>query len=152
MKYTTQVTINKPRNEVVQKMNNPENMKHWQRGLAGYEFTQGTPGAEGSKMQLHYKTGKREMTLTETIITNDFPDAFHATYDTKGVHNVQNNYFHEVDANTTKWVSESEFNFKGFGMKVIGFLMPGAFKKQSQKFLNDFKNFVEHGTSVENQS
>ena len=50
-----------------------------------------------------------------------------------------------------EWVSESEFQFQGFGMKLFGFLMPGAFKKQSQKYLNDFKNFVENGTSVANE-
>jgi hypothetical protein len=33
-------------------------------------------------------------------------------------------------------------------MKLIGWLMPGAFKKQSQKYLNDFKDFAENGTSV----
>jgi hypothetical protein len=28
-------------------------------------------------------------------------------------------------------------------MKIIGFLMPGAFKKQSMKYLVAFKEFVE---------
>ncbi|WP_115123166.1 SRPBCC family protein [Marinirhabdus gelatinilytica] len=148
MKYTTEITINRPRTEVVEKMDNPENMKHWQRGLISYEQLRGAPGKEGAQMQLHYKMGKRDMALTETIIKNDFPTAFHATYSAKGVHNIQNNYFHEVDSNTTKWISESEFQFKGFGMKLMGFLMPGAFKKQSKKYMEDFKSFVENGTSV----
>jgi hypothetical protein len=33
-------------------------------------------------------------------------------------------------------------------MKLIGFLMPGAFKKQSMKYAQDFKNFAEKGFSV----
>jgi hypothetical protein len=37
---------------------------------------------------------------------------------------------------------EQEFQFKGF-MKIIGFLFPGAFKKQSLKYLVDFKQFAE---------
>jgi hypothetical protein len=28
-------------------------------------------------------------------------------------------------------------------MKIIGFLMPAAFKKQSMKYLNAFKKFAE---------
>ena len=28
-------------------------------------------------------------------------------------------------------------------MKIIALLMPGAFKKQSMKYLSDFKDFVE---------
>jgi hypothetical protein len=148
MKYTTEVTINLPREEVIKKLDNAENMKHWQRGLLGYELLEGTPGAPGAKMKLEYKMGKREMSMTETITKNEFPSEFHANYDAKGVHNIQKNYFHEVDGSTTKWVSESEFQFAGFGMKLLGWLMPGAFKKQSQKYLNDFKAFAENGTSV----
>ena len=37
---------------------------------------------------------------------------------------------------------ENEFQFKGF-MKLIGFFMPGAFEKQSFKYMKDFKAFAE---------
>jgi len=33
-------------------------------------------------------------------------------------------------------------------MKLMGFIMPGAFKKQSAKSLSDFKAFAEKGISV----
>lgn len=151
MKYTTEVIINKPRKEVIEKLDSLENMKHWQRGLVNATPLQGNLGEEGATMKLEYKMGKREMAMVETIIKRNLPEEFHTTYDAKGVHNIQQNYFKEMDKDTTKWISESEFQFQGFGMKLIGFLMPGAFKKQSQKYLNDFKNFVENGTSVANE-
>ncbi len=148
MKYTSEIIIDLPREEVIRKLDNPDNMKHWQRGLINYEVLSGTPGQEGARMKLQYKMGKRDLELIETIINNKFPSEFHATYDTKGVHNIQQNYFHDYEGNKTKWVSESEFQFASFGMKMMGWLMPGAFKKQSQKYLQDFKNFAEKGTSV----
>ena len=37
-------------------------------------------------------------------------------------------------------------------MKAIGLLMPVAFKKQSLKYMLDFKSFAEDGTSVINNS
>lgn len=151
MKYTTEIIIELPREEVLEKLNNPENMKHWQRGLIGYEFLEGKPGANGAKMKLAYVMGKRNMSLVETIIENNMPEEFHATYNTKGVHNIQKNYFIELDAGRTKWVSESEFHFESLGMKVLGWLMPGAFKKQSMKYLIDFKNFAEKGISATNE-
>ncbi len=151
MKYTSEIIINLPREEVIKKINNPENMKHWQKGLIGYTLLDENPKRDGAKMLLEYKMGKRNITMTETIIKYGFPSEFHATYDAKDVHNIQKNYFHEVDANSTKWVSENEFQFGGFMMKAMGFLMPGIFKKQSGKYLNDFKNFAENGTSVANQ-
>ena len=148
MKYTSEITINLPRNEFVKKLDNPENMKHWQHGLTGYTHISGTPGEEGAKMELQYKMGKRDLVLIETIIKRNLPYELHTTYDAKGVHNIQKNYFNDVDETTTKWISEAEFQFSGFMMKVMGFLMPGVFKKQSMKYLQDFKAFAENGTSV----
>lgn len=149
MKYQCEIIINLPREEVIEKLDNPENMKHWQRGLIGYkQLNELNPGAEGAKMELEYNTGKRSMVMTETIVKYDFPSEFHATYEANGVYNMQQNFFEEVDSNTTRWISDSEFKFSSFGMKVLGFLMPGAFKKQSMKYLKDFKNFAEKGQSV----
>ncbi|GEQ86725.1 hypothetical protein ULMS_22330 [Patiriisocius marinistellae] len=149
MNYETKVIIEKPISEVIEKLDNPENMKHWQRGFISYKIlNQNTPGTAGAQMELRYKMGKRDMTMTETIIKNNFPSEFHASYDTGTAKNIQKNYFTAIDKNTTQWLSESQFIFNNFMMKAMGFLMPKAFKKQSQKYLNDFKNFVENGTSV----
>jgi len=148
MKYSTEIIIDLPREEVIRKLDNVDNMKHWQRGLVNYKVLQGVPGEEGTTMELEYQMGKRNVVLTETITKNVFPEEFHANYDTKGVHNVQKNFFYEIDGNKTKWVSESEVELEGFVMKMMGFLMPGAFKKQSMKYLKDFKDFAENGTSV----
>ena len=60
-----------------------------------------------------------------------------------GVYNIVINRFEKVDKNTTRVINDQEFRFKGF-MKIIGLLMPGAFKKQSKKYLEDFKYFVEN--------
>ncbi|TAI46645.1 SRPBCC family protein [Flagellimonas allohymeniacidonis] len=147
MKYTTEIIVDLPREEFIKKLDNPENMKHWQRGLVGFEQISGEPGTEGAQMSLSYKMGKREFDMVETIIKRNFPEEFHSTYDTKGVHNVQKNYFKEENG-STKWISESEFEFSGFFMKFMAFLMPGAFKKQSMKYLQDFKSFAEEGKSV----
>ena len=149
MKYTTEIVVNVPREEFIKKMDDPENMKHWQKGLLGYELLSKNPGQDGAQMSLSYKMGKREMTLVETIIKRNLPDELYMTYDAKGMHNIQKNHFIE-EGDKTRWVSESEFKFSGFGMKLMGLLMPGAFKKQSLKYMQDFKTFAETGKSVTN--
>jgi hypothetical protein len=148
MKYSNEVVVAIPRSELIKKLDDPNNMKHWQRGLQSAEQLNGVPGQEGAQMQLEYQMGKRNIKMVETIIKRAFPDEFHATYETKGVYNLQKNYFIELDEHSTKWVSESEFRFSSLGMKLMGWLMPGAFKKQSQKYLEDFKNFAEKGASI----
>jgi hypothetical protein len=148
MKYTNEIVINLPLKEVIKKFDSEENIKHWQAGFISLEPITEIQGETGSKAKLKYKMGKREMELIETITHKNLPKEFHGTYETKGVFNAQENYFEEIDANTTKWVSKTEFKFSGFMMKVMGFLMPNAFKKQSCKYMSDFKNFAEKGISV----
>ena len=148
MKYEVTLKINCPRSEVIKKMDNVDNMKHWQRGLMSLEHLSGTPGEEGAKMKLSYKMGKRNMELIETVTKRNFPEEFHSTYDSKGMHNIQENYFTETEDGNTIWTSKCEFVPTGFMMRMMAFLMPGAFKKQSKKYMIDFKNFVENGESV----
>lgn len=142
MKYSNEIEINLPLDKVIELFENPDNMKHWQPGLQSFEHISGTPGQLGAKSRLKYKMGKREIEMIETITKQNLPDEFTATYEAKGVYNLLVNKFIPVSENKTKWVSETEFKFSGL-MKLIGFLMPGIFKKQSQKYLDDFKTFAE---------
>ncbi|MBS9462657.1 SRPBCC family protein [Flagellimonas sp. 389] len=147
MKYTSEITVNLNRKAFLEKLNNPEDMKHWQRDLISYEHLSKNPGEEGAQMSMDYKMGKRGFKMVETIIKNNLPEELHSMYDTKGVQNIQKNYFSEIGGKT-KWISENEFIFSGFGMKLIGLLMPGAFKKQSKQYMEDFKAFAENNISV----
>lgn len=148
MKFTVETIIEMPREDVIRKLDSIDNIKHWQRGLVSAEHVSGTPGEVGAKMKLSYKLGKREMDLVETITKRSFPNEFNATYDAKGLHNVQHNIFEETPEGHTKWISHSEFIPSSFSLRMMTTLMPGAFKKQSKKYLDDFKNFAEKGISV----
>jgi hypothetical protein len=151
MKYISEIVVNIPLSEFVKKLDNPDHLKHWQKDLVSYKQISGEAGKEGAQMELKYQMGKREIILIETILKRNLPHEFHATYDAKGVHNVQKNYFKAIDEDSTKWISESEFQFSGFFMKAMSFLMPGAFKKQSMKYLKDFKAWAEEGRSAQQQ-
>lgn len=142
MKYTKEILINKPVEEVVALFDNPENMKKWMEGLQSFEHISGTPGQPGAQSRLKFKMGKREIEMIETVTVNNLPHEFSGTYEAKGVFNLVSNKFIKITENTTKYVSDQEFQFKGF-MKLIGFLFPNAFKKQSMKYLEDFKRFAE---------
>ena len=142
MKYTTEIDINQPVNKVVELFDNPDNMKEWMEGLQSFETISGTPGEEGAKAKLKYKMGKREIEMIETITKRNLPDEFTGTYEAKGVFNIVNNRFIPIGDNKTKYVTEQEFQFSGF-MKMMGMFMPGAFKKQSLKYMNAFKEFAE---------
>ena len=55
MKYSIDIIIEKPLDEVIRKLDNVDNMKHWQKGLVATEHISGTPGEIGAKMRLKYK-------------------------------------------------------------------------------------------------
>ena len=152
MRYTEEVTINKPRDEVLALFDNPDNMRHWQTGFISMTPMEGAPGQVGSTSKLHYKIGKREVEMVETITVRDLPEKFCGTYEAKGVWNALENRFEALDAGTTKWTSEVEFRFSSWMMKIMALVMPGAFRKQTRTFMEDFKAFAEQGISVADRS
>lgn len=143
MKYTQEIIINKPIKEVVALFDNSNNLYEWMEGLQKFEHLSGTPGEPGAKSKLLFKMGNREIEMIETITVRDLPTEFSGTYEANGVFNIQKNKFISIADNQTKHVTENEFQFKGVMMKLMGFLMPGAFKKQSYKYLKAFKTFAE---------
>lgn len=142
MKYSQRITIDRPRKEVIELFDNKENLKAWQPGLVAYEHLEGKEGEEGAKAKLKYKMGKREVNMIETITKKALPEEFHGEYVANGVHNIQKNFFRELEGEKTEWQSDSEFQFKGF-MKFIYPLMKGAFKKQSYTYMKHFRDFAE---------
>lgn len=142
MKYTCEIIIDKPIAEVITLFDDPENMKEWQPGFVSYEHLDGEYGKPGSRMRLKYKMGNRDIEMIETLITRDLPSSFVATYEAKGVFNKIEAHFEELSATRTKWVQHQEFEMSGM-MKVMRWVMPGAFKKQSMIYLRKFKEFAE---------
>lgn len=142
MKYSQEIVINKPINEVIALFDNPDNMSKWMEGLQSFEHISGAPGQPGAKSKLKFKMGNKEIEMIETIVVRDLPTEFSGTYEAKGVFNVVKNRFEKLSDTKTKYITENEFRFNGF-MKIMGLLMPKAFKKQSLKYMKDFKNFVE---------
>ena len=147
MKYTVGTDIDKPRDEVVALFMDPENRPKWQRGLVSVEVLDGEAGQAGARSKLVFQMGKRKMEMLENLTVAEPPDVVEHTYDAKGVHNIVRTRFVEVAPDKTRVESDNEFQFQGF-MKVVSFLMKGAFPKQSMKIMNDFKALAEQGQDV----
>lgn len=146
LEYSQTIEINKPLAEVIEAYDSTENLKHWQPGLQEFTPISGEPGKTGSKSKMVFLNGKRTIEMVETITKNDLPRSLACTYEAKGVFNEIENSFRE-ESGKTLLTSQNIFHFKGF-MKLLGVLMPGAFKKQSMEYMNNFKAFVEDGKSV----
>ncbi len=141
MKYSTEITINLPRDRVIELFDDPDNLSKWQPGLKSFEHLSGEAGLPGAKSKLVYDMNGRRIEMIETIIRRNLPDEFSGTYEAKGVWNEVANYFYD-EGGKTRWVTEHEFKLSGL-MALFGIFMGGSFKKQSQKTMDDFKAFAE---------
>lgn len=145
MKFSYSIDINAPREKVIELFINPDNLKHWQDGYEGIEHISGTPGETGAKKKMFYKQGKRKMELLETIISNNLPDEFTGFYQHIHMENTMASRFEEInDGAGTRYTAEIEYTkLNGFMVKAMAFLFPGMFKKQAQKWYDQFKVFAE---------
>lgn len=143
MQYLTEITIKKPLDQVVALFDNPDNLSAWQPGLQHMEVQSGTYGQVGTQTQLTHKMGSRTTVMIETVLTRNLPQEYTVKYETNGVLNHHSNYFEAVDEETTRWRTDTTFEFSGF-MKLLSlFLGKKAFQSQTLKDMNQFKAFVE---------
>ena len=141
--YTVAIDLSVPREKVIGLLfDEPSDLKHWQKGFISYTPVSGEYGKMGSKSLLKYKQGKRDFDLIETVKIMNLPDEFCATYESKGFWNETKNTFEEVDDKNTRWTMQCQVKLSGF-MKLVGFFMPGSFRKQSQEMADDFKKYAE---------
>lgn len=144
MKFTCLTEIYASRDKVIQLWQDPANLKHWQSNFESHNYTSGKPGAVGSKTALTYNNKGSIFNLEETVIENNLPDTFEGEYVHLTMTNRMRSTFVAIDAHTTIWKAEIHYTqFNGFAIKIFGFFGKRIFKKQTQKWLDNFKAFVE---------
>ena len=146
--YTVEIEIERSRDDVIELFNSADNLFFWQTGLQSFKHISGNPGEVGAVSLLTYQNGKHNIELTETITHVNLPEEFDGTYEWKSGMNTLVNRFEELGPNRTKWISTCSYEFRSIGLKLMGMLMPGMFKKQNMAFLKNFKAFCESGYDV----
>ena len=84
------------------------------------------------------------MVLTETITSNQLPDSFEATYHHKHMDNTMKCTFKALGDNKTRFEYEYEYTRINWIMpKLLAILFPGMYRKQGEKWMQQFKESVE---------
>ena len=158
MKYTVSMEIALPRERVAQLLADPEHLPKWLRGLVLHEPLSGVHGQVGTKSRVVLQMGQQKMEATETITRREpvdlhvIPSGSVVHFDreivAKGMWSAARERLIEAGPEKTLWESENEYRFSGLMMRLVGLLMPGAFRKQSLQHMQDFKAFAEHGKDV----
>jgi len=144
MKFHCSVDINQPIDKVIQLWDQVENLKEWQTGFISYTHLSGEEGKEGAKARFVFKHGSGTMELIETIQVMNLPEEMTALYEHTHTVNTMTNRFTALSDASTRWTADLDYiKLNGFVIKVMAKLFPGMFKKQTQKWLDQFKAFAE---------
>jgi hypothetical protein len=158
MKYAVSIEIAKPLEEVAKLLADPAYLPKWLRGLVVHQPLSGVHGQVGTRSRVVLQMGKQRMECVETITRREPSDLhglvkgsvvrFERELAAQGMWSAVRDRLSEAGPAATLWVSESEYRFNGMMMRLVGLLMPGAFRKQSLQHMQDFKAFAEQGMDV----
>lgn len=144
MKYKGSIEIHKPKSMVAQLFADPASLKEYQDGFVRKELMSGQEGEKGAISRMYYEDGKRKMVLTETILTNDLPDLFEAFYHHEHMDNTMRCQFTALDKNRTRYDYEFEYTRINWVIpRLMAILFPGVYRRQGEKWMRQFKEFVE---------
>lgn len=130
MKFSQEILIDLPREEVMKKMQDTSGYKYWQRGFISYQNLSGLQGKKDARSRIKYKKGKKEIEMIETIIKNSYPKKFYSSYEARDSFSKHENHFEKVSIDMTRWISDIEIRFSGI-IKIKSLIRPGGFKSSS---------------------
>ncbi|MEO1053584.1 MAG: SRPBCC family protein [Bacteroidota bacterium] len=144
MRHKGAVEINQPRDMVASLFADPAYLGKYQDGFVKKELVSGDLGQDGAVSRMYYQSGKMDMVLTETITSNRLPETFEAFYHHKHMDNTMKCSFIILDDNRTLYEYEFEYTrINWFIPKLMAILFPSVYRKQGDKWMRQFKEFVE---------
>ena len=144
MKFIGYVDINQSQTKVAELFADPQYLGEYQEGFQRKELVEGEAGQVGAVSKLYYKYGKREMELTETVTSNNLPNSFEAHYHHKHMDNTMKCNFIILNDNETRYEYEFEYTrINWFMPKLMAILFPSMYRKQGERWMQNFKNFAE---------
>lgn len=144
MKHSGSIEINKPIEIVTKYFADPKYCKEYQDGFLRKELKSGIEGEVGTVSNIYFEQGKGEMELIETITKNELPHSFEASYYHIHMDNTMKCRFETIREKSTLYHYEYEYTRINWVMpRLMAILFPGMFSKPAEKWLRQFKEFVE---------
>lgn len=141
-KYTAEVEINKPIDEVFKLFDNRETLKKWMPEVKEIEPINETPQKLGSTYKVIIENQGQEMQMQEKIRAYVPNEKITLQYNSPDMIKIDDFNF-VTEGNKTKLVQHSSVRANSF---MLGCTFPwfkGRFKKLSQEYMNRFKELAE---------
>ena len=144
MELGNQITINAPKDFVASYLRRSEHFDQWQDDFKSATLLSGDLDQVSAQTRMLYKFGKSDMELLETVRNNNLPDSFEALYKHKHMDNIMLSTFENLDGDKTIYSTHVNYiKLKGLIIKIMAKLFSGKFKKGPEKWMQQFKSFVE---------
>ncbi|MFT5892065.1 MAG: hypothetical protein ACI9Y7_002174 [Dokdonia sp.] len=145
MKFGGTIIINQPYEKLAALFADTNNLKEWQDGFQKKELISGAEGENGAISRIQLSQEKRDMELVETIIDNQPPHFFEATYHHKHMDNTLKTSFIPINDTQTEYKTEGEYTRINWVLpRLMAILFPSMFRKQAYKWMKNFKQFAEN--------
>ncbi len=142
MKSTSEVIINRPREEVLALIMQPGNFAKWQPGVSTFKLISGQQGQPGARAKVVIETHGLKLEMTETIVERRMPEMYSLKYEGRGVKNFVENRFYEVGPGQTRWVMVNTLDVSPL-MVMVAPVIQDIVTKQNVESMQRFKAWAE---------
>ena len=141
--YTTQITINKPVEEVFKVFNKPGNIKNWVPEIKTIDTLNLNPGITGSIFKMVVDNQGQEITMTEKVMAYVPNEKVTLFFDAENMLKTDDYIFTEKN-NATTIKLHTTCKSDSYVMSCLFPYFKGTFIEQDQAYLNNFKTYIEN--------
>jgi len=150
--YSLSIEIDLPREQVVERFDDPRNLAAWQPGFVSWTLIEGTQGQPGARAAVVFQNGKHRIDMTEIVTENALPDSMSGRYEWGGNFNTLTNRFIDLGDGRTRWEVECAYTLRTLMMRIMGLLFASRFRAQHMVFMRAFKAYCESGEDMRDAS
>jgi uncharacterized membrane protein len=143
--YLTQITVNKPIEEVFEIFSNSENIKKWIPEIKTFEVINENLGKTGSSYKIVIESQGQEIVMTQKVIAYVKNKKITLFFDAENMLKRDDYIFTKKGRNTMITLNTS-CQSESFLMACVFPYFKGTFQEQDQTYLDNFKIFIENNT------
>ena len=148
LSYYEEIIINSDIQNVIDLHEEPKYLEHYMNGFISFKTVQGESRKTGSISEISIvfnsnESVTRKIVMKEKVLSNNLPNEKVIQLNTSSVNNLITYRFVKLGKDKTQFFRTHEYEFNTY-MKVYSFFMSRKIKRESYKYLKNFKNFVEN--------
>jgi len=143
LKFRSEVEIEKPIEELIVLIQNPEVTLKWLQGLRSVKHVSGELRQPGAISKVVFDSPAGRLLITETVVSNDLPQEYIMRYDGQGYVSYSNYSFEKVSKGSTRFILQQDVELKG-ALRLVEGLMKKTMEKQLNKSAESFKRYAEN--------